>query len=310
MTSEKLTDLYPSTDREVFDAKAPTSSTLISSMVVQSTYKEAGIEGYRYEYRYYYDADNRLAKLDYQGYLHKYIRTPETYTNFIHRVVTITYSSSGELAAIQMNGYDQQGQPTNYFLNFPVRKENGELVVYGQSQFYPNPFADQPIMRISDKGRVLALPCPWNDPAVSQFAQFALNTFSYDAADNLKSITFSYVDPTRTKQQAPLLTQIQHSRYVLNPFGRDPAYGAVHLLARGGYSTSLPSTLDFSQNMVLTDQVERWTRSENGFDYGHEGPAQTNYTYRYNSHRLPTWVKRTQSSKFNPVSVDSVTFTY
>ena len=306
---ETIADAAPSTNAEVLDTSVPTSSTLIKSIVVQSTYKDADSEGYRYEYRYYYDANNRLTKLDYWGYILKYTQTqePGPYANFVHKVATLEYSSSGELSNLRMHSYDKQGQLSDHSLDFPVKKEGSELVIYGQSQWYPNPFASEPILRISATGRILQLPCPWNGQPNTQFA---LNTFGYDAANNLSSMTLSYVDRTLTKQQTSLIKQIQHTQYVLNPFGQNPAYGAAHFLARGGYnSTYMTSLLDFSQKMVLADRIERWSMSETGPDFSPDGIAQTNYSYRYNARQLPIVMKRKQFV-YDQSAGDSVSFSY
>ncbi len=299
------------TPAETYDASAPTSSsTLIKSMQVQSSMKGADYEGARYAYQYSYDARNRLIKLDFWGYLYKYLNSPAgSYANFQHRVATINYAPSGELANLQMSSYNQQGKLEDK-LSFSVQNEHGDRVIYGLDQWYPNPFASQPILKITAAGQLTQLPRPWNSqPNV----QFALQTLQYDLTGNLKSIDLSHIgfDSTNqpTNQQSPLLDQIQHSATVLNPFGQDPAYGAVHFLVRGGLDFTLATWLDVSKYMVLNSTVKLYSMEENGPAF-RSGPSyQTLYSYSYNGNKLPVQMKY-QDLAGSPSSQYQVNFSY
>ena len=304
------TNLAPGTER--LDASAPTSGTLIKTMVVQSTYKDGQTEGYRYEYKYSYDANSRLAKLEFGGYIHKNISDPTpSYANLQRRIATLDYNNSGELSALHMIDYGRDGH-VQLSLTFPVRKENGDLVVYGLPQWFPNPFADQPILRITPAGRLMQLPTPWNAyPNV----QFALNTFNYDLEGNLKDVTFSYVEPSyinakQEKKQASLLQQITHTQQVRNPFGDNPAYAAAHFLVRGGFEFTVISWLDIGKKLPLSSTLTFYSREENGPGYAKGNNVQSSYDYIFNANKLPVSLKRVQRSNGSTDYIDNFTFVY
>ncbi|WP_147367887.1 hypothetical protein [Fibrisoma montanum] len=309
-TPASSTILTPGT--EMLDANAPTSSTLIKTMVVQSTYKDTKTEGYRYEYQYSYDAGNRLVKLEFNGYLHKDVTssTP-SYANLQRRIATLDYNGSGELSALHMVDYGRTGN-VQLSLTFPVRKENGDLVVYGLPQWYPNPFADQPILRITPAGQLTQLPTPWNAyPNV----QFALNTFNYDVEGNLKAVTFSYVEPSyinakQEKKQASLLQQITHTQQVRNPFGTNPAYAAAHFLIRGGFEFTVISWLDIGKKLPLNSTLTFYSREESGPGYVKGSNVQSSYDYIFNGNNLPIRLRRVQRSTGSTDYIDNFTFTY
>lgn len=278
------------TPSETLDVNAPASSTLIKTMTVQSTLKE----GPRYEYRYNYDGNNRLTKVDFWGYLHKSTDYSATsYSNFVHRVATLSYTNQGELGALQMTSYDQKGEPQNT-LNFPIKKENGSLVIYGQPQWHPNPFASEPILAITSTKRFSQLALPWNaNPNV----QFALNRLSYDSIGNVDGIRLSYVDDQLKPQQSTVLSSISHSQQVLNPFGQNPAFGAAHFVVRGGLDYYQATWLDVSQYMVLSSSVNVFTMRENSPAFSQLGELQTDYKLTYNTRSMPTSMKQEHTVK-------------
>lgn len=284
ITPDPDATINSSTDSEIFEASAPTSSTLIKSMIVQKTINGVASPGeYRYEYQYSYDNASRLVKLDYWGYLYKQDQGSSgvSYGNFVHRVAVLTYNATGELSALSMTSLDPKGQSTPYSLTFPVVKVGTDLVIYSQpSPYSVSPFLNQPILRISATGRLVQSPLPWNDQPNTQFA---LNAFDYDASGNLKSITLAHLDDNLTLQQTPVLSRIDHATIVNNPFAQHSAYAAAHFLARGGFWTSsVLNWPDVSQKMVLFEQMDLWSMQESRPVFTQGGNEQTYYVYHYN----------------------------
>lgn len=307
ITQDVISDKQSATPVEVLDVDATSSSTLIKTMTIQSTRQE----GPRYEYRYTYDINNRLTKVDFWGYIHKSTDYSVTsYSNFVHRIATLEYANSGELSALQMTAYNQQGEPQNT-LNFPIKKENGSLVIYGQPQWYPNPFASEPILSITPTKRFGQLALPWNaNPNV----QFALNRLSYDSAGNVEGIKLSHVDDQLNPQQSNVLLSVKHSQQVLNPFNQDPAFGAAHFVVRGGLDYYQATWLDVSQYMVLSSSVNVFTMRENSPAFSQLGELKTSYELTYNGHHLPVSMKQEHEMRTlgaaPSVSAYTVNFTY